>query len=58
MDFGWVAGIMGYNGWLADCFFFFFSPFQHVDLSGWWNAGVWFFFNLLVVWVVSGVVVG
>ena len=51
-----VAGIMGYNGWLADCFFF--PPFQHMDLSGWWSAVVWFFFNLLVVWVVSGVVVG
>ena len=62
MDFCWVAGTWWWlglwvtmGGWPT---VFFFPPFQHMDLSGCWSAVVWFFFNLLVVWVVSGVVVG
>ena len=49
-----VAGIVGSNGWLGGCFFFFF-PFPHVDLSGRCSGGGWFCSDLLVVmgWVLS-----
>ena len=29
-----------------------------MDLSGWWNGGGWVCFDLVVVWVVNGMVVG
>ena len=53
-----VARIVGCNGWLTGYFFFFFFPLQHVDLCGRWSGGGWFCSDLLVVWVVNGVVVG
>ena len=38
--------------------FSFLLCLRYVDLSGWWNGGGWVCFDLVVVWVVNGMVVG
>ena len=59
VDFCWVAGIVRCDGWMGGWpAVFSFFPLQHVDLCGRWSGGGWFCSNLLVVWGVSGVMVG
>ena len=51
----WLGLWVTMGGWPA---VFSFFPLQHMNLCGWWSGGGWFCSDLLVVWGVSGVVVG